>query len=114
MDRLLCHVAAAVAAQRTKDLTFLGILLVSHFPAPGVGYPMAQFRVVFGTNSQGCGPQQTFVVFYQGGVDLDGDPHLLDLTNSDDCCHCKGSNTILDIGQSRAPVLFQWLDRITS
>ena len=114
MDRLLCHVAVAMAAQQTKDLTFLGILLVSRFLAPSVGYPTAQFRVVFGTNSQGCGPQQTFVVFYQGGVDLDGDPHLFDLTNWDDCCHCKGSDTILDIGPSRDPVPLQWFDRITS
>ena len=67
---------------------------------------------VSGTNSQGCGSQQIFIVFYQGGVDLDGDP--LDLTNQDGCCHCKGSGTVLDIGSSRDPVLFQWLDRITS
>ena len=112
MDRLPCHVAAAVAAQRTKDLTFLGILLVNRFPAPGVRYPTAQFHVVFGTNFQGRGPQQTFIVFYQGGVDLDGDP--LDLTNRNDCCHCKGSDTILDIGPSRDPIILQWLDRITS
>ena len=81
MDRLLFHVTAAVVAQRTKDWPFLRILLVSRFPAPGVGYPTAHFRAVSSTNSQGCGSQQTFVVFYQGGVDLDGDPHLFDSLN---------------------------------
>ena len=78
---------------------------MSRFPAPGVGYPTVRFRTVFGTNSQGCGSQQTFIVFYQGGVDLDGNPHLFDLTNRDDCYHCKGSDTILDIGSSQDPVL---------
>ena len=87
---------------------------MSRFPAPGVGYLTTHFHAVSGTNSQGCGLQQTFVVFYQRGVDLDGDPHLFDLTNLGDSCHCKGSDIVLDIGPSRNPVLFQWLDRITS
>ena len=93
-----------MAAQQTKGWTFLGIFSVNRFLAPGVGYPTVHFCAVSGTNSQGCGLQQTFVVFNQGGVDLDGDLHLFDLTNQDDCCHCKGSDTLLDIGPSWDPV----------
>ena len=56
MARLPYQVAAAVAIQRIEDSTFLGILLTSHFPTPGVGYPMVQSYFVFGANFQGHGP----------------------------------------------------------